>query len=106
MPYKGIWGFSTLALTESTTGAHLYVVNRSGNKTSQDGAVKWIDKSIEVVKNTFDNVYLRGDSDFSLTGEFDRWTEDGTKFIFVVGEYHENRDCLQFKIRRNQTYSH
>jgi hypothetical protein len=82
MSYKGIWGFSTLALTEATTGAHLYVVNRPGNKTSQDGAVPWIDKSIEVVKNTFNTVYLRGDSDFSITGEFDRWTEDGTKFIF------------------------
>lgn len=82
MSYKGIWGFSTLALTEATTGAHLYVVNRPGNKTSQDGAVKWIDKSIDVVKNTFDTVFLRGDSDFSITGEFDRWTENGTKFIF------------------------
>jgi len=82
MSYKGIWGFSTLALTEATTGTHLYVVNRSGNKTSQDGAVQWIDRSIEVVKNTFNTVYLRGDSDFSITNEFDRWTESGTKFIF------------------------
>jgi len=82
MSYKGIWGFSTLAVTEATTGAHLYVVNRPGNKTSHDGAVKWIDKSIDVAKNTFNTVYLRGDSDFSITGEFDRWTETGTKFIF------------------------
>ena len=65
------------------------MINRPGNKTSQDGAVKWIDKSIEVVENTFDNVYLRGDSDFSLTAEFDRWTENGTKFIFGY-DAHQN----------------
>ena len=101
MSYKGKWGFSTLALTEATTGSHLYVVNRPGNKTSQDGAVEWIDKSIEVLKKTFKNVYIRGDSDFSITSEFDRWTEDGTKFIFGYAA-HQNLVKKADLLRENE----
>ena len=81
MSYKGLWGFQILACTEATTGMHLQVANRSGNKAASHNAVKYIDKSIEVVKKTFKNVYLRGDSEFSLTSEFDRWTKNGTNFI-------------------------
>ena len=80
--YKGDWGFSTLAITEATTGAHLYVVNRPGNALSQEGSDKWIDRSIETVKTTFDTVYLRGDSAFSLTWKFDEWNDQKVKFIF------------------------
>ena len=82
MSYKGIWGFSTLAITEATTGSHLYVVNRPGNKLSQHEADEWIDRSTKVVKKTFDNVYVRGDSAYSLTEKFDKWTEDNVNFIF------------------------
>jgi len=82
MSYKGIWGFSPLILTEATTGTHLYVVNRSGNSKSSDGAAEWIDRAIEEVGNSFERVYLRGDSDFSLTGEFDKWSEKGVSFVF------------------------
>jgi hypothetical protein len=82
MSYKGLWGFSTLVTTEATSGAHLYVVNRPGNKLSQEGAGEWIDKSIEAVKRGFERVYLRGDSAFSLTTKFDEWTRQGVGFIF------------------------
>ena len=82
MSYTGEWGFSTLAITEATTGAHLHVVNRSGNALSQEGADEWIDKSIETVKKTFDSVYLRGDSAFSLTWKLDEWNDQKVKFIF------------------------
>jgi hypothetical protein len=80
--YKGVWGFSTLVTTEATSGAHLYVVNRPGNKLSQEGAGEWIDKSIDVVRRGFDKVYLRGDSAFSLTWKFDEWDEREVGFIF------------------------
>lgn len=80
--YKGIWGFSPLVLTEATTGTHLYVVNRSGNSKSSDGAAEWIDKAIEEVGYSFEHVYLRGDTDFSLTREFDKWTEKNVRFVF------------------------
>src|SRR4030042_1845707 len=87
MSYKGEWGFSTLAITEATTGAHLYVVNRSGNKLSQEGADEWMDKSIATVKKAFNNVYLRGDTAFSLTNKFDEWNAQGVKFIFGYDAY-------------------
>lgn len=82
MSYKGVWGFSALAVTEATTGVHLAMVNRPGNALSQHDAVKWIDKAIAEAKKTFGSVYLRGDSSFSLTEHFDEWTASGTQFIF------------------------
>ncbi len=87
MSYKGEWGFSTLAITEATTGAHLHVVNRPGNALSQEGADEWIDKSIDTVKSTFDSVYLRGDTAFSLTWKLDEWNDQNVKFIFGYDAY-------------------
>jgi len=83
MSYKGIWGFDPLVITEATTGTHLFVVNRPGNEVSHEGAKSWIDRSIELVRNHFRNIYLRGDSDFSLTGEMDDWDDRGVKFDFA-----------------------
>jgi hypothetical protein len=80
--YNGVWGFSTLALTEATTGAHLYVVNRPGNALSQEGAAEWMDKGIDVAMKVFKRVYLRGDSAFSLTKKFDEWDDRDVGFIF------------------------
>lgn len=82
MSYKGIWGFDPLIITESVTGAHLFVVNRTGSAVSHEGAAPYIDKSIELVNAHFRGVRLRGDSDFSLTGKFDDWDERGVKFAF------------------------
>ena len=81
--YKGTWGFSPLIITEATTGTHLYTVNRSGNKVSHDDAAPWIDRAISAVRNSFKRVYLRGDSDFSLTEKFDEWDEERVKFNFA-----------------------
>jgi hypothetical protein len=80
--YNGVWGFSTLALTEATTGTHLYVANRPGNALSQEGAAEWMDKGIDVAKKVFNQVYLRGDSAFSLTKKFDEWDNRDVGFIF------------------------
>jgi len=35
----------------------------------------------------FDSVLLRGDTDFSLTVNFDRWTEQGVSFVFGYAAY-------------------
>ena len=82
MSYKGVWGFSTLALTEATSGVHLFVANRPGNKLSQDNAAFWMDKGIATVRRAFKRVIMRGDNAFSLTGEFDGWDKRGVDFIF------------------------
>jgi len=80
--YTGVWGFSTLVMTEATTGAHLFVVNRPGNALSQEGAAEWMDKGIDVALKSFNRVCLRGDSAFSLTKKFDEWDDRGAHFIF------------------------
>jgi len=87
--YKKVWGFSTLVLTEAISGAHLYVVNRPGNTLSQENAAYWLGRAIEVVKGAFTRVIMRGDSAYSLTGEFDEWDDDGVGFVFGY-DAHEN----------------
>jgi hypothetical protein len=82
MSYKGIWGYAPLLLTLAHTKEELYLVNRPGNKTSADGAPEWIDRAIELVGGMFVKVWVRGDTDFSLTKHLDRWSE---RVSFVFG---------------------
>jgi hypothetical protein len=79
--YNGDWGYAPLILTLANTNEVLYVVNRSGNRTSSDGAAPWMDRAIAQVEGVFKEVWIRGDTDFSLTKNFDRWDER-VQFLF------------------------
>ena len=79
--YNGIWGYAPLIISLAKTREPLYLVNRPGNAPSHLDSAKWIDRSLDLLSDTFEEIWLRGDTDFSLTTNFDSWDER-CKFVF------------------------
>ena len=80
--YKKQWGYGPLLLSLAQTGEVLYVVNRPASQPSHQGAAAWVQRALPHLRPVFETVWLRGDTDFSLTQEFDGWEDEGVLFIF------------------------
>ena len=85
LAYNGKWGYHPLVVSLSNTGEPLFLVNRSGNRPSHEGAYVRLDQTLELCRRAgFRNILFRGDSDFSQTKHLDRWDADGARFIFGI----------------------
>jgi hypothetical protein len=81
--YKGIWGYAPLIISLNQTREVLYLLNRPGNAPSHLDSAQWIDRSLDLVSDDFKEVWIRGDTDFSLTAHFDKWDKK-CKFVFGI----------------------
>ena len=84
--YDGRWGFGPLVVSLANSAELLFAVNRPASRPSHEGAPRWIDRAITWAREEagFERVRLRGDTDFSLTEHFDRWTDEGVEFVFGI----------------------
>jgi hypothetical protein len=81
--YDGTWGYHPLVLSLAETGEVLWLVNRSGNRPSHEGAAAEVDRVVKLCRKAgFRKVLLRGDTDFSQSEHLDRWHAEGTLFVF------------------------
>ena len=82
--YDGQYGYHPLLISLANTAEPLYLLNRSGNRPSQEQADVFLDRAIALCRRAgFRKILLRGDTKFAQTKHLDRWDAAGDiRFLF------------------------
>jgi hypothetical protein len=82
--YDRRWGYHPLLVSLANTAEPLFLLNRSGNRPSQERAGEYLDKAVALCTRAgFRKILLRGDTRIAENKDLDRWDEgalprDGT----------------------------
>ena len=78
----GEFSYHPLLVSLANTQEPLYLINRSGNRNSQEGATERYNQAIELCRRAgFQSITLRGDTAFSQSEHLDRWDAEGVRFV-------------------------
>jgi len=79
---NGIWGHSALLASLANAKEPFYQGLLGVNRPSHEGVVDYFDRAIALCREAgFKGIRLRGDTDYTLTSQFDRFDGDGVKFV-------------------------
>jgi hypothetical protein len=82
--YNGQFGYHPLLISLANTAEPLFLLNRGGNRPSQEHADVYLDKAIALCRRAgFRRILMRGDTKLTQTRHLDRWDKAGdTAFVF------------------------
>ena len=74
--YDGQYGYHPLLISLANTAEPLYLLNRSGNRPSQERAGEYLDKAVALgVRAGFRKILLRGDTKIAANKDLDSWDD-------------------------------
>ena len=74
--HEGQWGYHVNLVSLANTAEPLYLLNRSGNRPSQERAGEYLDKAVALcVRAGFRKILLRGDTRIAENKDLDSWDE-------------------------------
>jgi hypothetical protein len=88
--HDGRWGYHPLLVSLANTAEPLFLLNRSGNRPSQERAGEYLDKAVALCRRAgFRTILLRGDTRIAENKDLDRWDDrvlprDGTTIAETV----------------------